>query len=172
MNLVSAVVTIGLVATVTVGGIQYIGADTEARVKLTSSTDAGFQALDSAFRSRQAAGLASPTAAGWEADLFPSFGNRPTPPTNLSWSFGVDRTGTWFCLSGTPKDQITKPALERLKARYLDGYYAVSDACGAGAAQAGRVAATYWIVKTATTTPTTTTPKATSPAPTTPATGG
>jgi hypothetical protein len=56
--------------------------------------------------------------------------------------------GTWFCLSGTPKDQIAKTALERLKARYAEGIYTVAESCGSAAAQSGAVAATYWVVKT------------------------
>ncbi|RJF83590.1 hypothetical protein D3877_02770 [Azospirillum cavernae] len=151
MNLISAVVAVGLLATVTMGGVQYIGVDTEARVKFSSAADAGFQALESAFRARQAAGLAAPTAQTWEAALFPSFGARPTPPKDLAWSYGVDATGTWFCLSGTPKDQIAKTALERLKARYAEGIYAVAESCGAAAAQSGAVSATYWVVKTSAT---------------------
>lgn len=149
MNLVSAIVAVGLFAAVTVGGIQYIGVDTEARVRTSGAADAGFQALDSAFRARQAAGLSAPTTQNWEAALFPSFGTRPTPPKDLAWSYGVDATGTWFCLSGTPKDQIPRTALERLKARYPEASYAVTKSCGAAATQDGMVAATYWVVKTA-----------------------
>ncbi len=147
MNLITAVVTVGLFAVVTVGGIQYVGADTETRVRMSGTADAGFQALDSAFRARQAAGLPAPAAAGWEAALFPSFGTRPTPPKDLDWSYGVDATGTWFCLSGTPKDQMPRAALERLKARYAEASYTVKESCAAAAAKAGTVAATYWVVK-------------------------
>lgn len=147
MNLVSAVVTVGLFAVVTVGGIQYVGADTEARVRMSNTADTGFQALDAAFRARQAAGLAAPAAAGWEAALFPSFGTKPTPPKDLVWSYGVDATGTWFCLSGTPKQGFAREALDRLTTRYPEDGYRVTDACGGGAKREGSVAATYWVVK-------------------------
>lgn len=146
MNLVSAVVAVGLFAAVTVGGIQYIGVDTEARVRMSNSADAGFQALDSAYRARQAAGLATP-AVGWESALFPSFGTKPKPPKDLTWSYGVDATGSWFCLSGVPKDHIPRDALERLKARYPEHSYAVTESCAAADAREGAVAATYWVVK-------------------------
>lgn len=157
MNLISTVMAVGLFATMTVGGIQYIGVNTEARVKFSNAADAGFQVLESAFRARQAAGLAAPTAQTWESALFPSFGARPTPPKDLLWSYGADATGTWFCLSGTPKDPIAKEALERLKARYADEIYAVGDSCGAVAGKNGTLAATYWVMK-ATTPPAAATP--------------
>lgn len=149
MNLISAVVAVGLFATVTVGGIQYIGVGTEARVRLGNAADAGFQTLDSAFRARQAAGLAAPAAEDWEAALFPSFGAKPTTPKDLTWSYGVDATGTWFCLSGNPQDGVARTALDGLTARYPEDGYRVTDACGGAAKREGSVAATYWVVKTA-----------------------
>ncbi|WP_448208448.1 hypothetical protein [Azospirillum sp. sgz302134] len=147
MNLLQAVVAVALAATVTIGGIQYVGADTEARVKATNTADTGFQSLESAFRARQAAGLPIPAAEGWEAALFPAFGTLPTPLKGLTWTYGTGTAGTWFCLSGTTQDRVTKEALERLKARYPDGLYAYGPGCAGKDGTAGAVAATFWVVK-------------------------
>ena len=147
MNIVQAVISVALLATVTMGGVQYINADTQNRVNIGTRAEAGFQVLDSAFRARQAAGLSAPAAATWEADLFPTYGTKPNPVKGLTWSYGVDGSGTWFCLSGTPEGQVVRDALDRLTTRFPAGLYAVSEACGGIPGDAGPIAATYWVIK-------------------------
>lgn len=147
MNIIHTLMAVALFATVTVGGIQYVSTDTQARVRIGGTAEAGFQTLESAFRARQAAGLPAPAAEGWEATLFPAYGTKPNPPKELAWSYGVDATGTWFCLSGTTQDRPTREALDRLKTRFAEGLYTVGEGCGGGVGTAGAVAGTYWVVK-------------------------
>ncbi len=155
MSVVQAVIAVALLATVTLGGVQYINADTQARIQAASLAEAGFQALDSAFRARQAAGLPAPPAgsgpaaggAEWEAALFPAFGAKPKAPAGLAWSYGADAGGAWFCLSGDAPRAVLRDALDRLAGRFPDGLYRVAGGCGGQAGSPGAVAATYWVVK-------------------------
>lgn len=151
MSIIHVVMAVALFAAITLGGVQYISADAQIRIRIGGAAEAGFQTLESAFRARQAAGLPAPSVEGWEATLFPAYGTKPTPPKDLAWSYGMDATGTWFCLSGMTQDRPTREALDRLKARFAEGLYAVGEGCGdgAGAGAPGAVAATYWVAKAA-----------------------
>lgn len=148
MNLLQAVLAAALVATLMVGGIQYIDPSASKRSRLTALAESGFTVLDSAFRARQAAGLPPPAPETWEAALFPAFADKPAVPAGFAWSYGMAAEGAWFCLSGTGGDPLMRKALETLQRRFPPALYTVADGCaGRRGAQDGALAATYWVVK-------------------------
>jgi len=151
MSILQAMFALALMAMAVAGGIQYVNPNAAAGTRLASQADAGFSALESAFRSRQATGATAPAAETWQADLFPAYGSPPAALSGLSWSYGVEAAGVWFCLSGplAPAPPV-KPALTALAVRRPQGLYDVTKSCGAaGGAPDGTIAATLWMQKTA-----------------------
>lgn len=150
MNIIQALIGLALMGMVVAGGIQYVNPSAMAKSRLASQTDAGFSMLEGAYRSRQASGAAAPTADKWQTALFPTFGTMPAAVSGLSWSYGVQADGNWFCLSGplssgAAGDPVTG-ALTSLSTRRPEGLYEVTRNCGgAGGEPMGTVAATLWM---------------------------
>ncbi|HYH40118.1 MAG TPA: hypothetical protein VD860_18005 [Azospirillum sp.] len=154
MNIIQALIGLALMGMVVAGGIQYVNPSAMAKRRITSQADAGFSMLEGAYRSRQASGAAAPTADGWQAALFPAFGTMPVAVSGLSWSYGVQADGTWFCLSGALSGGAAADpvmgALTALSIRRPEGLYEVTRRCGgAGGEPVGTVAATLWMQRAA-----------------------
>ncbi|PWC46025.1 hypothetical protein [Azospirillum sp. TSA6c] len=158
MNIIQAIFALALMGMVVAGGIQYVNPSAMAKSRVASQADSGFSVLEGAYRSRQASGAAVPAADGWQAALFPAFGTMPAAVSGLSWSYGVQAEGTWFCLSGPLSggsaggvggDPVTG-ALTSLATRRPEGLYEVTRTCGGAEGEpAGTVAATLWMQRTA-----------------------
>ncbi|CAO3433665.1 hypothetical protein [Azospirillum doebereinerae] len=149
MNIVQAVFALALMAMAVAGGIQYVNPNAAAITRLVSQADAGFSALESAFRSRQASGASAPATEAWRTALFPAYGSPPAALSGLSWSYGVEAAGVWFCLSGPLSRDPVKPALTALATRRPQGLYDVTRDCGAaGGTPEGTIAATLWMQRT------------------------
>lgn len=150
MNIIQAIFALALMGMVVAGGIQYVNPSAMAKSRVASQADSGFSVLEGAYRSRQASGAATPAVDGWQAALFPAFGTMPAAVSGLSWSYGVQAEGNWFCLSGplsggVAGDPVTG-ALTSLASRRPEGLYEVTRNCGgAGGDPAGTVAATLWM---------------------------
>lgn len=146
MTLLQTVISVALAVLVVTGGIQYVSPSAQTRAKLAAQIEAGFASLEGAYRGRQATEAPPPSADGWKATLFPAFGGRPVDVGALSWSYGNDGDGVWFCLSGPLKDDLTRTTLERLSSRYPAGLYDVTKSCGArGGPPETTVSATLWM---------------------------
>ncbi|SMH61933.1 hypothetical protein [Azospirillum agricola] len=150
MPIVQAVFAIALMAMAVAGGIQYVNPGAATANRLASQADAGFSSLESAFRSRQATGAAAPAADAWRTALFPAHGSLPAAVAGLSWSYGVQAEGIWFCLSGTlsgdPAKAPVRNALNALSTRRPQGLYDVTRECGGdGGTPDGTIAATLWM---------------------------
>lgn len=154
MNIIQAIFALALMGMVVAGGIQYVNPSAMTKSRVASQADSGFSVLEGAYRSRQVSGAAAPAADGWQAALFPAFGTMPAAVSGLSWSYGVQAEGTWFCLSGTLSggaagDPVTG-ALTSLATRRPEGLYEVTRNCGGtGGGPAGTVAATLWMQRAA-----------------------
>ncbi|MBK1841003.1 hypothetical protein JHL17_26730 [Azospirillum sp. YIM B02556] len=153
MNLIQAIFALALMGMVVAGGIQYVNPSAMTKSRLASQADAGFSVLEGAYRSRQASGGTAPPADGWQAALFPAFGTLPAAVSGLSWSYGVQAGGIWFCLSGPLSRGAADPvtgALTSLASRRPEGLYEVTRSCGgAGGEPAETVAATLWMQRAA-----------------------
>jgi len=145
VNLVQTVFMVAVAGMLLLGGIQYVSPEAGTRVGLAAEAEVGFMQLESAFRARTAAGGSLPTVASWKTDLFPTYGRMPNAVSKLDWSFGLDGTDVWFCLSGSSTGTTLRSALDSLERRMPVGLYAVGTACGDGTGAAGSVAATLWM---------------------------
>ncbi|MCG5242922.1 hypothetical protein ACIU1J_24160 [Azospirillum doebereinerae] len=149
MNIIQAVLAVALMAMAVAGGIQYVNPNAATGTRLASQADAGFSTLESAFRSRQAGGATGPAAEAWQAALFPAYGSPPAAVAGLSWSYGVEAAGVWFCLSGPLSRDPVKQALTALATRRPQGLYDVTRSCGGGGGPPeGTIAATLWMQRT------------------------
>ncbi|KAA0591772.1 hypothetical protein J2848_006542 [Azospirillum lipoferum] len=154
MNIIQAIFALALMGMVVAGGIQYVNPSAMAKSRVASQADSGFSVLEGAYRSRQASGAAAPAADGWQAALFPVFGTMPAAVSGLSWSYGVQVEGNWFCLSGplsgASAGDPVMGALTFLATRRPEGLYEVTRSCGGvGGEPAGTVAATLWMQRAA-----------------------
>ncbi|CAO3418917.1 hypothetical protein [Azospirillum endophyticum] len=153
MNIIQAIFALALMGMVVAGGIQYVNPSAMTKSRVASQADGGFSVLEGAYRSRQASGAAAPPADGWQAALFPAFGTMPAAVSGLSWSYGVQAEGVWFCLSGPLSRGAADPvagALTSLASRRPEGLYEVTRNCGGtGGEPAGSVAATLWMQRAA-----------------------
>lgn len=148
MNILGALVGLGMIAVAVAGGIQYVKPSASRRAELAARMEAGFNALDVAYRAVRAGGLPAPATDGWEDALFPAGSAPPAGIAGLSWSYGNDAAGVWFCLSGVTTDAVVPEALSRLSSRLALGRYATAAECaGADASTDGRTAGTLWMRK-------------------------
>lgn len=150
MNLVQAMFVVALMGLVVTGGIQYVNPGVTTRNRIAAQADAGFSAVEGAYRSRQASGAPAPAEASWKGDLFPTFGTLPGEVSGLGWSYGAGSGGVWFCLSGPLRGTLVQPALESLASRRPLGLYDVTSRCGAaGGRPDATIAATLWMQRAA-----------------------
>ena len=148
MNLIPAVIGIGLLALTIGAGITYVNPGAQAAAETTAVVTAGFQSLAQAYQSRQMTGAPPPDPASWESALFPAYGFEPRPPTGGSWSYGVSAAGRWFCLSFAKAGGPTRAALASVGKRYSAVSYQISGACGdatASSTTGDAVSATLWV---------------------------
>lgn len=149
MNVLSALMMVGLVGLLVMGGIQYVPTEATERTRVATAAEAGFSQLEAAYRARAATGAGTPAAATWKTELFPTYGDMPAAVGGLGWSYSASGDEVWFCLSGTASASWTRAALSGLSARMPSGLYVVAGACGGGTGTATTVAATLWISRPA-----------------------
>ena len=159
MNLVSTVIAISLTAMAIGAGISYVNPSAQATAETTAVIAGGFQTLAQAYQSRQMTGAPPPDAASWQSALFPAYGSEPKPPTGMSWSYGVNAAGRWFCLTAPKVSAAQRSAFASVAKRYAAASYQVSASCGDGAAAASAspaaspggdsLSATLWVAREA-----------------------
>lgn len=152
-SLVITIIALALFAALTLAGMNYVDGDVGSRSQTRMLAMTGFTQLGNAFISyREDEGAAPPTS-NWQSALFPTYGNEPTAPTNLSYSYGRDGSGGhWFCLSGSASEAQYQ-GLSSLSNTLSPSAYFIGSSCGIttdGAAPStfpATVAATYWVVR-------------------------
>ena len=155
MNIISAVVAIGLLAMTVGAGISYVRSDMQSSGENASVIAAGFQTLLQAYQSRQMTGAPPPDPASWSSVLFPTYGFEPKAPQGTSWTYGVGTGGRWFCLSAPKASPALRSAVISLGKQYSSVGYGITAHCGdpppsavAAAPAAGSdMAATLWITR-------------------------
>jgi len=141
MNLLSAILGIGLLALTIGAGVSYVSPGATATAEATATVASGFQALVQAYQSRQMTGAPPPDDATWESALFPAYGFEPKPPAGASWSYGSSAAGRWFCLTAPKATPTLRATLAAVGKRFSAASYQVSDKCGAAPATAAGTAA-------------------------------
>ena len=137
MNLISAILGIGLIALTIGAGISYVNPGASSGAETTATVASGFQTLVQAYQSRQMTGAPPPDDATWKNALFPAYGFEPAPPAGTSWSYGSSDAGRWFCLTAPKATQALRASLAAVGKRFSAASYQVGDKCGAAPAAAG-----------------------------------
>ena len=155
MNIIQAVVAIGLLAMTVGAGVSYVRSDMQSSGENASVIAAGFQTLLQADQSRQMTGAPPPDPATWSGVLFPTYGFEPKAPQGTTWSYGAGAGGRWFCLAAPKASPALRSALTSLGKQYSSVSYGVTAHCGdqpppaatAAPPAGGDVAATLWITR-------------------------
>jgi hypothetical protein len=128
IQLVIAVLAIALCALAVAGGINYLDLGVGARTAAREQASVGFAVLDAGFSAYRISNGTAPSAADWEGELYPHYAQKPETPDGMSWSYGSDASGWWFCLSG----QANEATYQGLR-KYADAHAAetaISGTCG------------------------------------------
>jgi hypothetical protein len=134
-NLVAAVLSIALFASLLAATVSYVPADRDIRIAMTSQMHTQLAAMQTAAVCyAQATAGAYPAVASWQSALSPIYVFLPTPPSGMSLTYGSGAysstvTDDWFCLSNptTPAEQA---ALNETAQQFSAQQAVLSSACG------------------------------------------
>lgn len=151
INFVLTILSIALTAAVLYASVTYLAPGRPVITLTYNLATQGFPALGTAFSDfKSANGGVAPAVSTWETQLTPTYTFLPAAPKGMSWSYGTDGTGYWFCLSGS----VSQPQYDGLAQAaqvFSVQQYFIGSTCGitanaaAPATWPATLAATYWV---------------------------
>lgn len=148
-NLILTIISIALMAWVTIESISYINPVAVIASKLSPQLLNGFHSLESGYNNYT---LNIGSQPNLMTDIAPHYAFVPAAPNGTSWSFGsggASGTGRYFCLSGSFNAAILRASIN-LQQNLSPQAYFINSTCGATSTliptgSNPTVALTYWV---------------------------